>query len=94
MKADLDDFRRLYSSLNDEALLALDRDELVPLAQQCYDAESAERGLIAPAEEEEDPAARRKAHPAKNWSRSPAFKAPPRPALPGRCCGRPRFPVC
>ncbi len=53
MKADLDDFRRLYSSLNDEALLAIDRDELVPMAQQCYDAELSTRGLDAPAEEEE-----------------------------------------
>jgi hypothetical protein len=53
MKADLDDFRRLYSSLNDEALLAIDRGELVPMAQQCYDAELSARGLDALAEEEE-----------------------------------------
>jgi hypothetical protein len=57
MKADPDDFRRLYSSLNDEALLAIDRDELVPLAQECYDVELAERGLDTPVEEEEDGAA-------------------------------------
>src|SRR5579863_3347213 len=54
MKADLDDFRRQYSSLNDEALLAIDRDELVPMAQQCLDAELATRGLDAPVEEEEE----------------------------------------
>jgi len=53
MKADLEDFRRLYSTLNDEALLAIDRDELVPAAQQVYDAELSTRGLDAPAEEEE-----------------------------------------
>jgi hypothetical protein len=53
MKADLEDFRRLYSSLNDEALLAIDRDELVPTAQQVYDAELSTRGLDAPVEEEE-----------------------------------------
>ena len=53
MKADLEDFRRLYSSLNDEALLAIDRDELVPIAQQVYDTELATRGLDAPLEEEE-----------------------------------------
>ncbi|MGA7237337.1 MAG: hypothetical protein WBY44_16750 [Bryobacteraceae bacterium] len=53
MKADLDDFRRLYSSLNDEALLNIDRDELVPVAQQVYDAELSARGLDALAEEEE-----------------------------------------
>jgi hypothetical protein len=55
MKADLEDFRRLYSSLNDEALLAIDRGELVPTAQQVYDAELSTRGLDALAEEEEAP---------------------------------------
>jgi Putative prokaryotic signal transducing protein len=54
MKADPEDFRRLYSSLNDDALLAIDRDELVPVAQECLDAEVAARGLAAPAAEEED----------------------------------------
>jgi Putative prokaryotic signal transducing protein len=53
MKADPEDFRRLYSSLNDEALLAIDRDELVPIAQQVYDTELSARGLDAPVEEEE-----------------------------------------
>jgi hypothetical protein len=53
MKADLEDFRRLYSSLNDEALLAIDREELVPTAQQVYDVELSTRGLDAPAEEDE-----------------------------------------
>lgn len=57
MKADLEDFRRLYSSLNDEALLAIDRDELVPIAQQIYDAELSTRGLDAPPEAEEPAAA-------------------------------------
>ncbi len=47
MKADPEDFRRLYSSLNDEALLAIDRGDLVPMAQQCYDVELASRGLNA-----------------------------------------------
>jgi hypothetical protein len=54
MKADPDDFRRLYSSLNDDALLAIDRDELVPVAQECLDVEIGARGLAAPVEEEED----------------------------------------
>ena len=53
MKADPEDFRRLYSSLNDEALLAIDRDELVPTAQQVYDTELSTRGLDAPVEEAE-----------------------------------------
>ena len=53
MKADLDDFRRLYSSLNDEALLNIDRDELVPVAQQVYDAELSSRDLDVLVEEDE-----------------------------------------
>jgi hypothetical protein len=53
MKANADDFRRLYSNLNDEALLAINRDDLVPVAQECLDAELAERGLTVDAEEEE-----------------------------------------
>ena len=56
MKADLDDFRRVYAGLNDESLLAVNRDELVPLAQQCYDAEIAARGLDAPVEADDVPA--------------------------------------
>ena len=47
MKVDADDFRRVYESLNDEALLAVNRDELVEVAQQCYDVEVAKRGLTA-----------------------------------------------
>ena len=46
MQVDLDDFRRRYAELADEALLELDRDELVDLARDCYDAELARRGLI------------------------------------------------
>jgi hypothetical protein len=47
VKVDADDFRRVYESLNDEALLAVNRDELVEVAQQCYDVEVAHRGLTA-----------------------------------------------
>ena len=47
MKVDADDFRRVYDSLNDEALLAVKRDDLVEVAQQCYDVEVAKRGLAA-----------------------------------------------
>ena len=47
MKVDADDFRRVYESLNDEALLAVKRDELVEVARQCYDVEVAQRGLTA-----------------------------------------------
>ena len=45
MQVDRDDFRRRYAELSDEALLELDRDELVDLARDCYDAELARRGL-------------------------------------------------
>jgi Putative prokaryotic signal transducing protein len=45
LRVDLDDFRRRYAELSDEALLELDRDELVDLARDCYDAELARRGL-------------------------------------------------
>jgi hypothetical protein len=45
LQVDLDDFRRRYAELSDEALLELDRDELVDLARDCYDAELSRRGL-------------------------------------------------
>jgi hypothetical protein len=47
VKVDADDFRRVYDSLNDEALLAVKRDDLVEVARQCYDVEVAKRGLAA-----------------------------------------------
>jgi hypothetical protein len=45
MQIDLQRLKQQYSSLSDSALLAIDRSELVETAQQCYDAEIAERGL-------------------------------------------------
>src|SRR5215472_4378267 len=45
MKPDLDYLRRHYESLNDEALLAVDRGDLVEAAQTLYDAELRKRGL-------------------------------------------------
>ena len=56
MKADAEDFRRQYASLNDEALLEINREDLVPIAQQCYDAEVSSRGLDSPQAEEEEQA--------------------------------------
>jgi hypothetical protein len=56
VKVDADDFRRVYESLNDEALLAVKRDELVEVAQQCYDVEVAHRGLMASADAAAGPA--------------------------------------
>jgi hypothetical protein len=47
MKVDAEDFRRVYESMNDDALLAVKRDELVEMAQQCYDVEVARRGLAS-----------------------------------------------
>jgi hypothetical protein len=46
VKVDAEDFRRVYESMNDDALLAVNRDELVEVAQQCYDAEVARRNLL------------------------------------------------
>ncbi len=51
MQIDLDDLRRHYSSLSDDELLAMDRDDLTEAAQTCYDEEVKRRGL---AEESED----------------------------------------
>ena len=45
MGPDPEYLRKHYSSLSDEALLAIDRDDLLELAQSLYDAEMVERGL-------------------------------------------------
>lgn len=45
MRADPNYLREHYRSLSDEALLAIERGELVDLAQQCYDDEMKARGL-------------------------------------------------
>jgi hypothetical protein len=55
MNVSLDDFRKHFELLSDDALLETNRDELVPTAQQCYDAEVARRGLKTPEAEAEDP---------------------------------------
>ncbi len=47
MQIDLESLRRHYASLPDDELLALDRTELVEMAQTCYDQELARRGLAA-----------------------------------------------
>jgi hypothetical protein len=43
LQLNIEDLRRHYASLSDEALRAIDRSELVELAQQCYDQELAQR---------------------------------------------------
>ncbi len=52
MEVTHEDFRRHFELLSDAALLETNRDELVEMAQQCYDEEVARRGLSAPPEEE------------------------------------------
>jgi hypothetical protein len=60
MKPDADYLRQHYALLSDEALLEIDRDDLVDLAQQLYDHELARRNLneIEEAAEEGDEPAR------------------------------------
>lgn len=53
MKLDPEELRRQYESLSDEALLAMNRDDLVDLARQVYDEEVEGRGLASPAEQAE-----------------------------------------
>jgi hypothetical protein len=48
MQVDPDYLRNRYSSLSDHALLAIDRSDLVEIAQNCYDAEVKRRGLALP----------------------------------------------
>ena len=45
MQIDLESLRRHYSSLSDEELLALNRDDLIEMAQKCWDEEVERRGL-------------------------------------------------
>lgn len=47
MQIDPEEFRRHYASLSDEALLEIDRAELVDVAQHCYDEELAQRGIVS-----------------------------------------------
>jgi hypothetical protein len=47
MKFSADEFKRLYAEMPDEELRSLVRGELTDVAQQCYDAELARRGLKA-----------------------------------------------
>ena len=52
MQIDLEDFKRHYAMLSDDALLEINRSELVDAARVCYDAELAERTLARPNAEE------------------------------------------
>ncbi len=48
MEINAEDFRRLYQSRSDDALQALEREDLVEIARDCYDLELANRGLSSP----------------------------------------------
>jgi hypothetical protein len=50
MQVDPEDFRRRFADLSDDALLEVNRDELVEIAQDLYDAELERRGLLEVAE--------------------------------------------
>jgi hypothetical protein len=51
VQIDPEDFKRHYALLSDDALLEIDRDELVDAARPYYDAELTERRLAPEAEE-------------------------------------------
>ncbi len=53
MRVDPEEFRRRFEDLSDDALLEINRDELVDVAQELYDAELERRGLLEEAESEE-----------------------------------------
>lgn len=46
MNLDLEELRRQFEAMTDEALLEIDRDELVEAAQQCYDEELRLRKIV------------------------------------------------
>jgi hypothetical protein len=51
VQVNLDDFRRHFELLSDEALLATNREDLVEGGRLCYDEEVERRGLNSPADE-------------------------------------------
>jgi hypothetical protein len=46
MQGTVEDFKHAYHSMSDDALLAINADELVDAARKCYDEELAARSLI------------------------------------------------
>lgn len=77
MTIDLDDLRRQYANLNDDALLAIHREELTPVAQQVWDAEVSSRGLKQDAgEEDREGEAGAVADPMANWTEVATFDNP------------------
>jgi pimeloyl-ACP methyl ester carboxylesterase len=58
LKLTAEDFRQRYKNMPDGDLLALQRDDLVEVARQCYDAELARRGLQTAHSEPQPPGSR------------------------------------
>jgi hypothetical protein len=54
MSIDAAQLQRHYASISDEELIALDRDELTEIAQQCYDEEIKRRGIVIPSDDSVD----------------------------------------
>ena len=81
MKVDPESLRQHYRSLSDEELSALIREELIEMAQECYDEEWERRGLVETQESElveggedfEEPSAESEAEP--DWREDTACVA-------------------
>lgn len=53
MKLNIENIRRQYAEMSDDALLEMEREDLVEQARQCYDEELGKRGLTLLPEDEE-----------------------------------------
>ena len=85
MKVTAEDFRHQYADLSDEALLDIERQELVELARKCYDEELARRKLntTMPA-----PVAKRPPEPAPQRAAPAPERAAPAPERPAPAARR------
>jgi hypothetical protein len=54
MSIDAAQLQRHYASISNDELMALDRDSLTEIAQQCYDEEIKRRGLVIPTDDSTD----------------------------------------
>jgi hypothetical protein len=54
MSIDAAQLQRHYASISDDELIALDRDSLTEIAQQCYDEEIKRRGIVFPSHDSTD----------------------------------------
>jgi len=75
LQLNIEDLRRHYASLSDEALRAIDRSELVEIARECYDQELAQREPLErrpeiaprPSMRDEEPDAKYELAPGEEW---------------------------